>query len=159
MEFITISAPPIVATAIHNRTAVFIPSSPVLTGLSEGASRIEEIDLFKTVKRGIKEELGVDRDEIQEDSIFITSLAFDEEVYDYKFTAVATSLLSETELRHRFSMGIPKDRYENSELLFFDFPLTVDEIENSTERFSPEAVASLIMAQALFNGWKSIERK
>ena len=130
--------------------------SPVL---SEGASGTGEIDIFEVIKRGIKEELGVDRDEIQEDSIRITSLAFDDEVYDYKFTAVATSLLSETELRQRFSIGISKDRYENSELLFFDFPLTVDEIENSAERFSPEAVAVLIMAQALFNDRKNTERK
>ncbi len=130
----------------------------VSPNLSEGLNDIAQIDIFETIRRGIKEELGINKDEL-EDSIVILGLAFDKEVFDYKFIVLAETLLSEEEIKSRFNMGIPRDRYENPELLIYDFPFPIKNILNSKQKYSPEAVACLILSIAFLKGWKYVKKK
>ncbi|MGC8618745.1 MAG: hypothetical protein ACP5UZ_08455 [Thermoplasmata archaeon] len=116
----------------------------------------KEIDVYEVIKRGVKEELGISSEEIK--GIFVTSLAFDEEVLDYKFTAVVDSILSQEEVQRRFDLGLASDRWENKILKFFKFPPDATDISEIRKNASPEAMAAVIMAEAYLYGWKRLER-
>ena len=127
--------------------------SPIL----ETKDNIErEIDVFEVIKRGLKEELGINPSDLRE--IYVTSLAFDSEVFDYKFTVVADSKLVEGEVNARFELGLASDRWENRKLNFVKFPLDKNELSDIKKNASPEAMVSIIMAEAERFGWKKVEK-
>ncbi|MGC8695969.1 MAG: hypothetical protein ACP5UD_06165 [Conexivisphaera sp.] len=119
--------------------------------LMEGSPEKGEIDVFRTIKRGIEEELGIKEHELKH--IYITSLDFDKEVFDYKFTAIATTYLSEAEIKRRYELAVPKDKYENTELLFLNFPVSKREIGKLYGKLSPEAVACIHVAAEIQKNW------
>ncbi len=123
----------------------------------EGKETLDtEINIFEVIKRGIKEELGIDAEEINE--IYVTSFAFDHEVLDYKFTAIATTSLSQKEIDGRFNMAIPKDKWENKELKFIDYPIKSLDLGTAKKEMNPEAIASIIMGMAVSEGWKHLRK-
>ena len=115
-----------------------------------------EINIFGVIRRGLKEELGIDSDEIEQ--VYLTSLAFDSEVLDYKFTAVAVTHLTQKEIENRFNLGFPKDRWENKKINFIDYPPKILDVEKIKNDWLPEAIAAMIMAMAESEGWKKLEK-
>ena len=125
--------------------------------LLETKDKIErEIDIFEVIKRGLREELGIKPTELKE--LYVTSLVFDSEVFDYKFTAVADSKLVESDISARFELGLASDKWENRKLNFVKFPLDRNELINLKKNASPEAMISIIMAEAVRSGWKKVEK-
>ncbi len=126
--------------------------------LNEYDESTNSINVFDTIKRGLKEELGVDPEYINENDILITSLMFDWEVYDYKFTAIVTTNLSENEIRGRFNVARGKDVYENTEVKILTFPPKNIDIEDLKKNYDPEAIACVLFALVEKKGWKAVEK-
>lgn len=62
-----------------------------------------EIDIFEVLRMGLKWELAIIKKEVFD--IYINSLCFAKDVFDYKFTAVVKTTLSQNEIESKFKLG------------------------------------------------------
>jgi hypothetical protein len=134
------------------RQGTLFPSVAENVSIKQDSTASGELDVLNTVRRGMREELGVDPTLV--DRVYATALCFDHEIWDYKFTFVAFTELDESSIRTGFQAGLAKDRYESAELLFFDFPLKDFRSSFSREPWGPEAGMAYIRAIAEEYSWK-----
>ena len=132
-------------------------SVPVLESVHPEFDKVEEgkLNLFKTAKRGIKEELGID---IQETSIKLFSLVVDTAWYMYGMTGVAHINYTKDDIISRRSIGV-KDKWESSD--FFFLPLNPKSVADNLRhtggpsRWHPTSFACLIQTLIYETGQES----
>ena len=112
-----------------------------------------EIDLVNAVRRALSEEIGIQAEHLEE--VYFTDLMFDKEVFDYKFTCVATTNLTAEQIEALYRNGLAKDKYETAGILFQRFPCEVSRSE-VLEKWMPEAAATYAKAVVDRLGWKKL---
>jgi len=126
--------------------------------VSYNRDKVDEnrLDVFKTIVRGLKEELGLDEEYV--DNIYVTSLLFDREIFDYHLTAIAITFLDEESILSIFKSGKPKDKHEYIDLQFIDFPMEKIDLNKIHKTWVPETIASYVLGVVDRYGWRRLER-
>ena len=103
-----------------------------------------KICIFNSIYRGLLEELGIERELIEEARIL--SLCFDKEQYSYRFVVLAKLNITYNDLRGFITLG-RDSRFESKKIIFKKFTLgLLKDINESPDSYTPGLRLGILFA-------------